>query len=158
MLEMLLEEFRGKTLRLLQVDAVAANWTPPGTRNSMLWHGGHIFCIVERLFTHATSGDDSVPATILTGWWPRFGWDPPTSAPTDAPPALATIVEQLQAQAIRWQPRLRELSAAQQAALLTPAIEGWEGATCARAIIHALHDEACHQGEIWLLQKLYKQR
>ncbi len=41
---LLLDEVRGKTLRLLQdVTGKDARWFPPGLHNHVLWHAGHSY-------------------------------------------------------------------------------------------------------------------
>jgi hypothetical protein len=39
---------------------------------------------------------------------------------------------------------------------LARALPGRGNHTARYAIIHALHDEACHSGEIWLLRKMIR--
>src|SRR5271157_1534891 len=46
---LLLDEVRAKTLRILKsVPAEHARWAPPGLHNTILWHAGHAYVLVER--------------------------------------------------------------------------------------------------------------
>jgi hypothetical protein len=85
------------------------------------------------------------------GWWEMFGWDSrPASVPDSQWPRLAEVTEQLDKQHL-W---LREiLSKLSNERLDAPAPEQPEK-TVRYCIVHALHDEACHAGEIWLLRKM----
>ena len=62
------DEVRGKTLGLVQVPQQDARWTPEGTHNSILWHAGHIFCVVERLVMVGVRGEVHMPPEI-----PNYG-------------------------------------------------------------------------------------
>lgn len=150
------DEVRGKTLKLLEFAPEEARWTPPGTDNCLLWHAGHIFCVVERMVTAAISGQPGVPASIPRGWWDVFGWDSrPQHVPAEAWPELSHVAGQLRAQHARLRQALAKLTEDQLCASLNLPGWGWSGAPVRRLIIHAFHDEACHSGEIWLLRKLY---
>jgi hypothetical protein len=47
---LLLEEVRGKTLRILRaVPPEHALWAPPGLQNHITWHAGHCHFVVEWL-------------------------------------------------------------------------------------------------------------
>jgi len=49
-LRLLLDEVRAKTLRILNsVPAEHARWAPGGLQNTILWHAGHAFVLVEGL-------------------------------------------------------------------------------------------------------------
>ena len=51
---LLLNEVRGKTLRLLNgLTDQEAHWPPPDLHNHILWHAGHSFVLVESLAMEA---------------------------------------------------------------------------------------------------------
>jgi hypothetical protein len=88
-----------------------------------------------------------------------FGWDSrPENATDEQWPPLAEVVLKLRAQHVRLRRVFEELSPMRLATRLNLPAWGWHGSPLRRVIIHALHDEACHSGEIWLLRKLLKQR
>lgn len=145
---LLLDEVRGKTLRLLKgVPDEQARWAPGGLQNSILWHAGHSLIVVEAL----SMGPLNRPNELPPGWFELFSWESkPAEVAPERWPTLAEVVAQLEAQ----QARLRDLiGAATPEALARPA-----GIDAARSvmgsIVHGLHDEACHGGEIILLKKL----
>ena len=136
---------RGKTLRLLDgVSDEDARYTPAGLNNTILWHAGHALVVVEHLSV--------VPATgrapeYPQGWFESFSWK---SAPATVTqwPALGEVVERLREQLTRLTRALESLSSEQLTALRE------NGKSVRYSILHGLHDEAGHQGEIHLLKKL----
>ncbi len=158
---MLFDEVRGKTLRLIDVPEARARWTPPGTRNSILWHAGHAYCVVERLALGVLHESGLTPHTpqYPDGWWELFSWDSrPETARDDAWPPLEDVAAALRDQHARLRPVFAGLTDPQ---LVKP----WPATgpdrgrhTVRRMIVHALHDEASHGGEIWLLRKLGRMR
>ena len=146
----LASEVRGKTLRLLEgVDADAARFTPAGLNNTILWHGGHALMLVEHLcIIPAAGGLPRYPA----GWFEMFGWQSrPAAVPRDAWPPLAEVVERLREQLGRLRGVIGSLTQEQLCRVTDPA----RSRTLRYSIVHGLHDEASHQGEIHLLRKLY---
>ena len=145
----LADEVRAKTFR--RVDGVteeAARFTA-GLGNSILWHAGHALMLVEHLcIMPATGGQPKYPQ----GWFELFSWQSrPATVPAGAWPTLAEVVERLREQRDRLRATIEPLSPADLARVLDPA----GGKTLRYSIVHGLHDEACHQGEIHLLRKLY---
>jgi hypothetical protein len=145
---LLLEEVRGKTLRILRaVPPEHALWAPPGLQNHITWHAGHCHFVTEWL-TMAPLGR---PPRAPRGWPELFSWGSrPDLVPPDRWPSLAAVVARLEDQ---WD-RLREVIGG-----LTP--EQLDGPsardpsrTVRSSILHGLHDEACHGGEIYSLLKL----
>ena len=70
-LVMLLDEVRGKTMRVLRgVTEAQARWAPPGLHNSILWHAGHAYvshdwmCDPTGTYFAAHQGGDK-PVAIL---------------------------------------------------------------------------------------------
>lgn len=144
----LLDEVRGKTFRVLEgVGQDEARWAPSGLHNSILWHAGHCRVVSEWLILDALGEKPQVP----DGWFEIFSWESrPAQVPADRWPSFADVVEELQAQYRRLRSLLGGLSEDQLAAksARNPA------RTVRSSVIHGLHDEACHSGEIWLLRKL----
>ena len=147
---MLLNDVRGKTLRLLEgMGEAEAKFSPPGLHNTILWHAGHAMVIVEHLGVAAATGK---PAQCPDGWIQMFGWQSQPATITQWP-AAADVVSELREQQLRFAPMLQGMTAEQ---LDKPMPNG--GGTVRHSILHGLHDEACHQGEMWLLRKMWKNR
>jgi hypothetical protein len=147
---LLLDEVRGKTLRRLQgVTDKEARWSPPDLQNRILWHAGHRFVLVESLTMEAVGDQPQFPE----GWFEMFSWksDPAKVAPDRWSP-LAEVVVQLTDQHARLRQVIEGLSDEQ----LSSPLPGRGNRTVRYAILHGLHDEACHSGEIWLLRKLIR--
>ena len=145
----LADEVRAKTLRRLDgVSEAEARFTGPGLNNSIAWHAGHALMLVEHLcIMPATGAVPQYPA----GWFEIFGWQSrPAAVPPDAWPPLADVVARLREQ---WE-RLRSVINATSPDALDRIIDPTRGRTLRYSIVHGLHDEACHQGEIYLLRKL----
>lgn len=145
---MVLDEIRHKTLELLDgVSEEQARWAPPGLHNTILWHAGHAYVVVEWLTMQALGAQPTCPE----GWFEMFSWmSRPAEVPADRWPPLSAVVQQLLLQHGRLRKVLRELS---EERLCSPAMNAPEQ-TARYRIFHALHDEAGHGGEIWLLRKL----
>lgn len=150
-LVLLLVEIRGKTLRLLDtVGEEEARWAPPGLQNTILWHAGHAYLLLEWLTMKALGRTPHIPK----GWYQLFSWDShPADVPADGWPTLTEVVARLGEQQERMTLLIKSLSAA---TLDEPAVDHSE-VPVRFAILHALHDEACHCGEIHLLRKLQRQ-
>jgi hypothetical protein len=147
---MLLDEVRGKTVRILQdVLNEESHWAPPGLHNHILWHAGHSYVLVESLVTEAIGDLPQIPE----GWFEIFSWESnPAQVASYRWPLLAQVIAQLTEQ----QGRLRKLIAGLNDAQLSQPLPGRGNRTARHAILHGLHDEACHSGEIWLLRKLIR--
>ncbi len=144
----LLDDVRGKTLTVLDgLDATQARWAPPNLQNSCLWHAGHAYVVTEFLTLKPLGQEPVLPE----GWLKMFSWESnPAHVSPETWPGLETVVAELKAQ----HERLRGVIAA-----LTPAqLDAPEPSNPARtvrwAIVHGLHDEARHSGEISLLRKM----
>ncbi len=145
---LLLDEVRGKTLRILAaVPAEFAVWTPPGLRNHILWHAGHSYVVVEWLTMRAL---DRLPQ-IPDGWFAMFSWESdPARVPPGRWPLLKEIITQLETQ----HGRLRRLLGGLTGEQPDRPSAGNPDRTVRYAVVHALHNEACHSGEAYLLLKL----
>jgi hypothetical protein len=145
---LLLDEVRGKTLRVLNaVEPRHARWSPPGLHNTTLWHAGHAYVLAEWLTMGALGREPQAP----DGWFGMFGWG---SRPADVPegrwPPVAEVIRCLEAQ----RERLRRVIGALTEEKLGRPSAADPRHTVRRSILHGLHDEACHCGEIYLLLKM----
>jgi hypothetical protein len=147
---LLLDEVRGKTLRLLDgVTDQQARWTPPGLHNHILWHAGHSYVLVESLVMECVGKRPQLPE----GWFEIFSWQSdPARVAGDRWPPLSEVVAEL----ARQHQRLRQVVAGLSEDQLARPMPASRGRSARYAIIHGLHDEACHSGEIWLLRKLLR--
>ncbi len=145
---MLLDEIRRRTLAMLDsVNDEQARWTPAETDNSILWHGGHAYTVVEYCVMESLGRQPVIPS----GWHEVFSWhSQPKKVAADAWPALSVVVDHLKEQYTRLRTLMQELS---EHDLLAPAtirpqrsVRYW--------IVHSLHDESLHCGEMWLLRKM----
>jgi hypothetical protein len=145
---LLLDEVRRKTLsRLEGVSDEEARFAPEGLQNSILWHAGHSYILVEWLTMDALGAATTCPK----GWFEIFSWTSrPAEVPADRWPALKEVVRELQIQHGRMHRLIENLSAD----VLDNPARNRPDVTVRHRILHALHDEACHSGEIWLLRKL----
>ncbi len=144
----LFDEVRGKTLEVLDgVTGCQAGWSPPGLQNSILWHAAHCCVVVESLIARALDGEPRMPP----GWFEMFSWKArPSDSPADRWPSLEEVVTELRTQ----RPRLRSVLAELTEEQLAGPVPRRPQRDVRNLIIHALHDEACHAGEIWLLRKI----
>src|SRR5579859_5020597 len=92
----LLDEVRGKMLEVLQgVSAEQARWAPPGLQNTILWHAGHSYIVVEWLTMKSLGHPTEAP----DGWFEMFSWESrPATVPKDRWPTLESVVTKLQLQ------------------------------------------------------------
>jgi len=127
-------------------------WSPPGTSNHILWHAGHALWVQDVLTIQPLTGQSELPRD----WARRFGQHcQPVATTTDWPPA-AEVASLLAAQLAR----LRQLLAEHAETIAAGAHEvssnsGWP---LLAGMVHAWHDEARHQGEMYLLYKLCRAR
>lgn len=145
---LLASEVRGKTLRLLDgVSDETVRFAAPGLSNSILWHAGHSLVVVEHLGVMPATGR---PAGYPAGWHDAFVWG---SKPATVKqwPALAEVVNALRDQLARLTAAIQPLAPEQLQRIVDPA----KNRTLRYSILHGLHDEAGHQGEIWLLRKMH---
>ncbi len=148
----LVKEVRWKTLKLLEtVDEPMSRFTPAGLNNTILWHAGHALVVVEQLgFVNTTGAVPQYPPA----WFDKFSWKS-TPATVTQWPTLAEVVSQLTSQRTRLMAFVESLSPEQLDKVIG---EAPRNRTFRGMIVHALHDEANHQGEIHMLKKLWKLR
>ena len=151
---MLANEIRGKTLKVLgSVTEEEARFT--GHRalgNSILWHAGHCLVVVERLSVIPALGTGEAPV-YPPGWWETFGAGS-NPAEVKAWPSLAEVVTLLKDQLNRLVAVIKTLRQER----MDQVIDAVNNRTLRFSILHGLHDEAQHQGEIQLLKKLWGKR
>ena len=145
---LLASEVRGKTLRLLDgVSDEAAHYVPAGLNNSILWHAGHALVVVEHLSVMPATGK---PAAYPPGWFDVFSWKSKPAQVTQWP-ALSDVTAALREQLSRLSAAIAAATPDQRDRIVDPA----KNRTLRYSILHGLHDEAGHQGEIWLLRKMF---
>jgi len=142
----LARQVRGGTIQMLTgAQPQWLTWAPPGTSNHLLWHAGHAVWLQDVLCLQPITGRSSLPA----GWAETFGMNCRPVRTTTEWPSVARL------QSLLGEKLERILEALQQmndAAL--GKVANARGDTLAARIIHGLHDEAKHQGEMYLLLKL----
>ena len=142
----LARQVRGCTLRLIeQVPAPWQRWAPPGTSNHVLWHAGHVLWVADVLIVEPLTGNSELPP----GWAETFGQDCRPVRETTSWPDLAEVRQRLADQLPRLIALLEGAPADRLQAIDAPA-DGWN---LPRGILHGLHDEARHHGEMYLLLK-----
>ena len=146
----LVKEVRWKTLKLLEgLSEAQAKWAPAGLANHILWHAGHSLVVVEGLAVNSLTETKLGQAPPFPRDWIdlfRGGSNPATV--TTWPP-LAEVVTALKDQRTRLLALLDTNDDLEK--ILGPAPRN---RTLRGMIVHAMHDEAGHQGEIHLLKKL----
>lgn len=144
-LQEMVRQIRGFTRSLL--GATNPDWlqfAPAGTSNHVLWHAGHVIWVQDRLCITRLVGQSELPST----WAAQFGMDCEPVATQKAWPSLEEIQELLESQ----QARLIELIESMTTDQLI--IRPDDNRDLVGGIIHGLHDEAKHHGEMYLLHKL----
>ncbi len=147
-LKELARQVRGSTIPALDaMPAEGLNWVPDGTSNHVLWHAGHALWVMDLMGVELLSGSSDLP----DGWAAMFGQDSQPKAIIKWP-SREVVRERLVAQLTRLQELFASTS---DAILLQPAISLGNG-NALGWILHGLHDEARHNGEMHLLWKLYQ--
>ena len=151
-LAILAYQVRDCTLKLFDAtEPNALTWTPPGTANHILWHAGHAVWVADVLSIEPITGNSELPP----GWAEKFGQHSQPATVTGWPDRRE-VRSRLETQLNRILSLLHEcremiVTKADQ----TPPEGGWP---LLHGMIHGWHDEARHQGEIYLLQKLRRAR
>jgi hypothetical protein len=145
---LLLDEVRGKTLRILDAASDGyARWAPPGLENHILWHAGHSYVVVELLAMRALGRLPEIP----DGWFEMFAWESrPAQVSSDRWPPLSGVISRLESQ----HKRLRRVIGGLTEEQLDRSSADNPRRTVRYAILHGLHDEAGHSGEAYLLMKI----
>ena len=151
-LAILAYQVRDCTLKLFDAtDSDALTWTPPGTVNHILWHAGHAVWVAGVLSIEPITGSSELPP----GWAEKFGQHSQPATVRDWPDGTE-VRSHLETQLRRVLELLHERREMIIARADQPPPEG--GWPLLHGIIHGWHDEARHQGEIYLLQKLRRAR
>jgi hypothetical protein len=144
----LADDVRRKTLMLLErTTDREAFWAPPGTANHILWHGGHALWLGDVLCIEPATGTGELP----TGWEVTFGMNCRPPSQTSLWPSRKEVSERLRAQLARMHEVIGHLSEADLNSAPRSSRSGHR--TIGYCILHGLHDEANHQGEMYLLLK-----
>src|SRR5688572_28967692 len=94
-LKLLAREVRGKTFKILDgVSDEQARFVPPGLNNSIIWHAGHSYWVVEALSVAAATAQ---PPQYPAGWLELFSSKSRPNRDTRFPP-LAQVIEALRNQ------------------------------------------------------------
>ena len=142
----LVRQVRGGTLSLVDgVPLAWQRWAPPGTSNHLLWHAGHVLWVQDLLAIEPLTGKSELPA----GWAETFGENCRPLRKTTQWPAVGEVAKLLREQL----PRLIAAIEAAPADRLLDVAAPSEDWNLPRGILHGLHDEARHQGEMYLLMK-----
>jgi len=150
-LVLLAKEVRGKTLRLLEgIDDAQARFSAPGLNNSILWNAGHALIVVEHVGNSPATGK---PPAYPADWWDKFSWKS-SPATVTAWPTIEEVRAALRDQLQRLTSTIETLTDPQLSKITDPA----KNRTLRYSILHGLHDEAGHQGEIYLLKKMWGKR
>jgi len=145
---LLAKEIRNKTLRLLEgVTQDQALWTPAGLNNHILWHAGHSFVVVQALAVGPLSGQAPV---YPDGWFESFSWKSLPAA-VKSWPALESVVAALRKQLDTVLTGVEKLTPEDLSRNIGDAAKP---RTLRYSILHGFHDEAGHQGELYMLKKL----
>jgi hypothetical protein len=147
-LVLLLDEVRSKTLRILKsVPPEHTRWAPRGLQNTILWHAGHAYVLVEWVTMKSLRRTPQFPE----GWFEMFSWEShPAQVAADRFPQLSEVVHHLESQHKRLRKLIGELSEEQ----LSSQSASNPKRSVRSTILHGLHDEACHCGEMHLLNKM----
>lgn len=147
--QLIFTDVRGKTLRLFgDAPAEMLTWAPAGTANHVLWHAGHAAWVIDVLLVKALTGNGELPED----WTARFGARGTSPRDTRDWPAREALIESLKKQ----HDRVMQLLASATPQLLSRTPRENNPATVEQWLLHGIHDEAAHQGEMHLLTKLWK--
>jgi hypothetical protein len=151
-LQILAADVRERTLQiLLACRRDELTWAPPGTSNHILWHAGHALWLQDVLCLRLVSGRSELPP----GWEALFCMGSHPGRPKQPWPGRDELAEQLQAQLPRLVQVIGSLTEADLDAL-PPHAHAGDTRTLGKCVVHGLHDEACHQGEMYLLLKMQR--
>jgi len=151
-LQEIAKQVRGDTLRILKATEPSwLTWAPEGTSNHILWHAGHALWLQDALCISAITGRSELPED----WEPRFGMNCRPVRETQNWPSRKQLQQLLENQLQRIVGLIGDTSAERLNQIHPRATSQ---STLAGRIIHGLHDEAKHSGEMYLLWKLCKAR
>lgn len=151
-LQELARQVRCDTIRILE--SAEPTWltsAPAGTSNHILWHAGHALWLQDLLCERLLGGAGHLPSD----WSEKFGMNCRPPSENNEWPSREDLRGLLQAQLGRV---LDLLAAASDNTLAEIADPSRGPATISDRIIHGLHDEAKHCGEMYLILKLCRVR
>ncbi len=126
-------------------------WAPPGTSNHILWHAGHAVWLMDVLGVELLTGRSELPP----GWAEKFGMRcRPPHLTCDWPDR--DLLDRMLAEQLRRFCQLLETTPEERLQLPTSVSQARH--SLAGQILHGLHDEACHSGEMYLLLKMCRSR
>jgi hypothetical protein len=144
----LAEQVRHGTQQLLlRANPAWLTWSPPGTSNHILWHAGHAVWLQDALTIRPLISRSELPS----GWTELFGQNS-SPASTQHWPDAAEVRVQLGNQLGRILELLEER--ADSIVACANEVSSTGGWPLLAGMIHGWHDEARHQGEMYLLYKL----
>jgi hypothetical protein len=144
---LLADEVRSKTLKLIKgLSDADSLFHAPHLTNPILWHAGHALIVVEHLCVAAATKS---PPIYPAGWFETFSWMSKPAMVTKWP-SVEEVAGRLSEQLERLKSAISTLSEVR----LDEIIDAPRNRTLRYSILHGLHDEANHQGEMHLLKKL----
>ena len=147
-LQELARQVRRDTVAVLDSSEPAClTCAPEGTSNHILWHAGHALWLQDLLCERLLGAGGHLPSN----WSEKFGMNCTPPSQTKEWPSREELRSLLLAQLARI---LDLLAAASDDSLAQIADSSRGAATISDRIIHGLHDEAKHCGEMYLLLKL----
>lgn len=150
LLQELARQVRQHTLQIFQAAPDAALlWAPSGTQNHILWHAGHAVWLMDVLGVALLTGR----RTLAPEWDQTFGMDGRPPAHTQHWPSREELNHRLREQLLDY---LRLLEQTPEQRLTTPPDPAQARHSLAGRLLHGLHDEACHSGEMYLLLKQWR--
>lgn len=150
-LRMLVTQVRGATLDL--VEGVPENWltwAPDGTSNHLLWHAGHALWVQDVLTLKPLNGVSALPS----GWETTFGEGCRPPSETNDWPTRTEMAGLLRSQLDGVVEALA--THAERLAHADPDERLEHGWPLLAGLVHGWHDEARHQGEMYLLFKMQR--
>ncbi len=143
----LARQVRGGTWQLLEATPQAwLTWSPVGTANHILWHAGHAVWLQDVLSIQPLSQRSELP----DAWSETFGQHCLPVASRSDWPEVTEIATRLQEQLQRILQLVDAADARRIAADESCSSSGWG---LLSGMLHGWHDEARHQGEMYLLWK-----
>lgn len=149
-LQELARQVRERTVQVLAATpGQALLWSPPGTQNHILWHAGHAVWLMDVLGIALLTGRSE----LLPGWAETFGMNCRPPSLTAHWPGRKELLDLLRNQLTRYLATLQTFPEDQ---LDLPDDPSLARRSLAGRLLHGLHDEACHSGEMYLLLKAWR--
>ena len=147
-LKELARQVRRDTLRLLTAaPSDSLTWTPLGTANHIIWHAGHALWLQDHFAIGPLAGQSELPA----GWENLFASGSDPTRPPAPWPERAVLADELRQQ---YERMAELLDTAGRTKARSSGRDRQEWLRFAASLIHGIHDEARHQGQMSLLIRL----